>query len=107
MCGIVGLVSESNHEPGIGYNTALSFGGLTPLIVSQLMEHGVVYVGVYVALATLLTLFIFAHESSRKTGICQQPLILMNRIKFCVPISVKLIATMRRAFISTFILLLK
>lgn len=51
----------------IGYNTALSiFGGLTPLIVSQLMEHGVVYVGVYVALATLPTLFIFAHQSSQE-----------------------------------------
>ena len=44
----------------------MTVGGLTPLIVSQLMEHGVVYVGVYVALATLPTLFIFAHESSQE-----------------------------------------
>ena len=68
MCAV--LSDQCPHQTtslGIGYNSALSiFGGLTPLIVSQLMAHGVVYIGVYVALATLPTLFIFAHESSQE-----------------------------------------
>ncbi|CAM2963587.1 MFS transporter [Vibrio neptunius] len=39
---------------GIGYNIALSiFGGLTPLIVAEAMSFSAIYVGVYVALATL------------------------------------------------------
>ena len=68
MCAVLSdQCPNQTTSLGIGYNSALSiFGGLTPLIVSKLMAYGVVYIGVYVALATLPALFIFAHESSQE-----------------------------------------
>ncbi|PNQ54343.1 MFS transporter, partial [Vibrio agarivorans] len=43
----------------IGYNFALSiFGGLTPLIVTEAMRIDIVYVGVYVSVAALPSLFV-------------------------------------------------
>ena len=80
MCAVLSdQCPNQTTSLGIGYNSALSiFGGLTPLIVSELMAYGVVYIGVYVALATLPALFIFAHESSQKKGLGQDSFILIE-----------------------------
>ncbi|MCG7499633.1 MFS transporter [Vibrio sp. Of7-15] len=57
-------VPNQTASLGIGYNIALSiFGGLTPLIVTKVMDFGSMYVGVYIAVATLPALFILTQKT--------------------------------------------
>lgn len=57
-------VPNQTASLGIGYNIALSiFGGLTPLIVTKVMSFGSMYVGVYIAVATLPALYILTRKT--------------------------------------------
>ncbi|AUI85963.1 MFS transporter [Vibrio azureus] len=50
----------------IGYNFALSiFGGLTPLIVTEAMKINIMYVGIYVSLAALPSLFVLSSQNRK------------------------------------------
>ncbi|WP_341659943.1 MFS transporter [Vibrio sp.] len=59
---------SENHitSLGVGYNIALSiFGGLTPLIVTEAMEHGSAYVGLYLAMASIPCLIVLYLTDTR------------------------------------------